>query len=333
MTDILWLSEKDVLSLLTMEDALAAVERAFAAVGGGQARMPAKVYLHFPEYNGDLRAMPAYLPEETAGARAAWAGVKVVNSHPDNPSKGLPTVAAVYVLNDPRTGMPVAIMGGGHLTDLRTGAAGGVAAKWLARKESSVVGLVGCGRQAVAQLNALRLLFPVAEIRVAGRTESEAADFCRRNQEGSSAKFVPCREVRDACAADIVVTTTPSRSPIVKSDWIRPGTHINAIGADAPGKQELETALLLRSRVFVDRSEQAFHSGEVNVPLSRGELRAEQIAGELGDVVAGKNPGRLTAEDVTIFDSTGLAVQDVAAAARVYEAALRQKRGQTLSLS
>lgn len=324
--DLLWLSESDVRALASVKDALPLVEAAFAAVSRGEAQMPPKVYLDFAEFGGDLRAMPAYLP--ASSGRKPYAGVKVVNSHPGNPAKGLPTVAAVFVLNDPATGMPLAIMAAGALTDLRTGAAGGVAAKHMARKDSRTLGLVGCGRQGAAQLEAILSLFPIEAVRAAGKDLDEARRFCAA-RAGGKVLFTP-GDAAFACGADIVVTTTPARAPVVKAEWIRPGTHINAIGADAPGKQELESGVLAAARVVVDRKEQAFHSGEVNVPLSTGALRPEHVAGELGDVVAGKVPGRTSPSEVTVFDSTGLAVQDVAVAAAVYEKAVAAGRGTRL---
>ncbi len=321
--DLLWFSESDVRSLLTVREAIPLVEAAFAAVGRGEAQMPPKLYLDFKEFGGDLRAMPAYLPKTASGK--PFAGVKVVNSHPKNPERGLPTVAAVFVLNDPVTGMPLALMAAGALTDLRTGAAGAVAARRMARPESKTVGLVGCGRQAATQLEALRTVFKIEEVRVAGKSRAEAETFCRE-REGQGPRFIPC-DIEAACGSDIVVTTTPGRTPVVKTSWVKPGTHINAIGADAPGKQEVEGSLLGCARVIVDRKEQAFHSGEVNVPLATGALSPGDVAGELGDVIVGKMPGRTSPKEITLFDSTGLAVQDVAAAAAVYEKAFKTGRG------
>lgn len=325
--NILWLSEEDVASLATVKDALPLVDQAFRDLAQGRAQMPPKMYLDFKEFNGDLRAMPGYL-RRTGDGQKPFAGVKVVNSHPGNPAKGLPTVCAVVILNDPETGLPLALMAGGRLTDLRTGAAGGVAARCLARPESSVVGLIGCGRQSLTQLQALQASFAVKEVRVAGQTLQEAEAFCKKHGAGGPA-FKPC-EIAQACEADILVTTTPSRKPVVKAAWVRPGTHINAIGADAPGKQELETAVLQKARVMVDRAEQAFHSGEVNVPLSTGGIKPEHVVGDLGDVLAGNKKGRLSPQDITIFDSTGLAVQDIALAAWVYQKALEKNKGMKL---
>ncbi len=325
---LLWLSDAEVASMVSMPQAVSLVEEAFRVLAGGTAQMPPKLYLNFPEHEGDLRIMPAYLPSRDG----SFAGVKVVNSHAKNPARGLPAVAAVLVLNDPETGMPLAVMAAGTLTALRTGAAGAVAARLMARPDSRVVGLIGCGRQAATQWEGLKDLFDVREVRVSGATLKEADDFCARLRPSSKSKFVPCPDVKSACEGDILVTTTPSHKPVVKSEWVRPGTHINAIGADAPGKQELESALTARSRVVVDLKEQAFHSGEVNVPLSEKSLKPEQIAGEMGDIISGRKKARLSPADITIFDSTGLAVQDVALAGWLYRQAKESGKGSWMEM-
>lgn len=329
--EILWLSEKAVDALITVEAALPLVEEAFAHLARGEAQMPPKLYLEFKEYGGDLRAMPAYIPKLSCAGERSFAGVKVVNSHPGNPARGLPTVAAIYVLNDPETGMPIAVMAAGRLTDIRTGAGGGVAARCLARKDSTVLGLVGAGRQAVTQMRAICSLFPIREVRVADKIESTARAFCQAHARpgGPSVRVV---SVPEACDVDILVTTTPGREIAVRSEWVRDGAHINAIGADAPGKQELEIALLKRARIVVDSPEQAMHSGEINVGIDTGVLGARNIAASLGEVLIGKKPGRLSDRDITVFDSTGLAIQDVAVAGCIYQRALQLKQGIALTL-
>ncbi|MBL0059286.1 MAG: alanine dehydrogenase [Elusimicrobia bacterium] len=329
--NILWLSEKEVDGLLTVEAAMPLVEEAFGHLARGEAQMPPKVYLDFEEYGGDLRAMPAYIPKISCAGGRPFAGVKVVNSHPGNPKRGLPTVAAIYVLNDPETGMPLAVMAAGRLTDIRTGAGGGLAAKTMARKDSTVLGLVGAGRQAATQLAAIRPLFPLKEVRVAAFTMEEAQTFCAREARPGGPVFRAVG-VEEACGADIVVTTTPGREAVVKSAWIREGTHINAVGADAPGKRELEVEILKRARIIVDSPEQALHSGEVNTGIDEGTLTVRNIAGSLGEVLIGKKPGRQSDRDITVFDSTGLAIQDVAVAGCIYQRALQLKRGLTLEL-
>jgi len=291
---------------------LEAVEDAFREHGLGRTQMPPKSYLYFASHNGDLRTMPAYLE------RADAAGVKIVNVHTGNASKGLPTVMALMVLNSAETGAPKAVMGATYLTGMRTGAAGGIAARHLARPDSETVGLVGAGAQARTQLLALSHLFSIREVFVA----DERIERCQSLERDCRA-FLDCNynlttDPREVSECDILATTTPSRKPIIKDDWILPGTHINAIGADAKGKQELEPAILRRSKVVVDDLAQATHSGEVNVPLSVGEMTIEDIYAQIGDIVAGKVPGRADDEEITVFDSTGLAIQDVATAERVY---------------
>jgi ornithine cyclodeaminase/alanine dehydrogenase len=311
------LSAKDLRGLYTVELGLSAVERAFRAHGLGEALMPPKVYLSLPKYDGDFRAMPAFLDGS--------AGVKWVNAHPRNPEKhNLPTVRALYILSDPDTASPLAILDGTLLTAWRTGAAGGVASKFLAKKAPRTLGLVGCGVQARVFIDAHRAIYGELELLLADASEAAAKAL----QAEKGGRIVSLQE---ACGADIVCTSTPVRSPIVKREWIRPGTHINAMGADAPGKQELDARILTDGRVFIDDTEQATHSGEVNVPLHDGLFKEEQIAGTLGEVVAGKKPGR-AGDEITVFDSTGLALQDVALARALYDVALKRGVGQQLDI-
>lgn len=286
---------------LDIREVNAAVEEAFAEHARGHVQMPPKVYITFDE--GDFRTMPAYIPS------LGSAGVKIVNVHPDNPRRHIPTVMALLVILDPSTGMPVAILNATGLTDLRTGASGAVAAKYLSASREVTLGLVGSGRQAVAQLDAIAAELDITGIRVWSRNEKHATAFCRRYHE------MDCRTatLEQACACDIIVTTTPAREPIIRSAWVAEGTHINAIGADAPGKQELDPDLLLRGRVFVDDPVQAVHSGEINVPIERGLFSPDQIAGTIGEVVLGRKK-RGSNREITIFDSTGLAIQDLAVA-------------------
>jgi alanine dehydrogenase len=272
--------------------------------------MPPKLYVTIG--TGDFRTMPAYLPS------AGIAGVKVVNVHPDNPSIGLPTVMALLIILDVGTGTPLAILNATALTDLRTGAAGAVATKYLCPEKSIDLGMVGAGRQAVALARAISVEKEIRTIKVSSRSLSSARRFCK------SFPGIDCRVVspEDACDTDVLVTATPSRVPLIRDEWIADGTHINAMGADAPGKEELDPALLSRARVFVDDLSQAVHSGEMNVPVASGLYQPDRVAGTIGEVVNGLL-GRLNREEITIFDSTGLAIQDLAVAAL----ALKQKGG------
>jgi len=279
----------------------AAVESAFADHGRGLVQMPPKIYVTLP--SGDFRTMPAYLPSLDI------AGVKIVNVHPDNPAKGLPTVMALTVILDTGTGKPVAILNATRLTDMRTGAAGAVACRHLSPKKEIILGVIGTGKQAEAQVSAISRVLNIQRIKVWSRDEKHVRRFADRFME------FPCTAgtVEKVCDCDVLVTTTPSRSPIVRDAWIHEGTHINAIGADAPGKEELDPAILRRAQVFVDDPAQAVHSGEINVPIAKGLFREDEIAGTLGEVVIGKKQRR-DASAITVFDSTGLAIQDLAIA-------------------
>jgi len=298
---------------LELGDVNRVVEAAFADHGKGLVQMPSKIYVTLPA--GDFRTMPGFLP--TLGI----AGVKIVNVHPDNPKVGLPTVMALTIILDIATGRPAAILNATRLTDLRTGAAGAIAAKYLAPRKECVLGVVGTGRQAEAQVRATAQEISLSRVLVWSRNSAHAAAF--------AARLAPLpaesTSLERACGCDILVTTTPSRAPLIKSEWIRPGTHINAIGADAPGKEELAPEILHRARVFVDDPAQAFHSGEINVPISTGTYQPWMIAGTLGEVVIGKRK-RESDEEITVFDSTGLAIQDLAIASL----AMRQAAGMEL---
>jgi alanine dehydrogenase len=287
-----------------------AIEDVFAEHGRGRVQMPPKVYITFDA--GDFRTMPAYVPALNI------AGVKIVNVHPGNPKTGLPTVMALTIIIDVQTGIPEGILNATRLTDMRTGAAGAVACKYLSPKKSVILGLIGSGRQAHAQFEAISHVLHIEEARIWSRNEKNAEAFCTRYQKYDCIS-VP---IERACDADVVVTTTPSRAPVVMNAWIHEGTHINAIGADARGKQELDPAILRRAMVFVDDPAQAIHSGEINVPITEGLLTLGEITGTLGEVVLGVK-GREHAEQVTVFDSTGLAIQDLAIA----ELALKSARG------
>jgi len=312
-----------VMQVLDMDLALMAVEEAFRAYGEGRVNMPPKAYLTLAQ--GDFRAMYG----EIFLSRGHICGLKWVNVHPDNPAKGLLTVMAKILLNDPDTGLEFADLDGTHITDYRTGAAGGVAARHLARPDATRLGLIGAGAQARTQVAAIFKVRPIQEIVVFDRHREHSQAFAA---EVAAAFGVKARVATEAAAAvtgqDIVVTTTPSRTPVVAREWVSPGTHINAIGADAAGKQELDPAILTAATVVVDDWAQASHSGEINVALARGELTPEHIYGSLGDIVAGKKPGREAPEEITVFDSTGLIIQDLALGLAVYNRAKERGLGE-----
>jgi alanine dehydrogenase len=303
----LLLDRNAIKTLIRMSDVINVVEEAFRICGEGRGRMPAKTYLSLE--HGDFRAMPAALP--------GCAGMKWVNVHPQNPSLGLPSIMAILVYNDPETGYPLAIMDATEITAYRTGAAAAVASKYLARPNSHTIGVIGAGFQAHTQILAHAELF--SPISINAFDVSQAAidrlvcsfpQFSVRN----------C-SIQEAAASDIVCTLTPSRNPIIKREWITAGTHINAVGADAPGKQELDPSILKEAIVVVDDLKQASTSGEINVPIKKRIYNTREVYGTLAELVVGKKKGRTDDSAITVFDSTGIAVEDIAVAKLLFEKA------------
>lgn len=317
------LTHADVRALCDMQLAMGAVADGFRAYALGRARMPAKVYLELPEYSGDFRAMPSLLTAEAGGR--AYAGVKWVNAHPNNPARfGLPTVLGTYVLSDPETALPLAIMDATLLTALRTGAAAGVATAALANLPLTRVGFIGTGVQARMFRDALRTLGPF-ELLAADLN----ADTAQRFAAESAGRAV---SVQAAAGCPVVCIATPSAAPVIQRAWVAPGTHINAMGADGPGKQELDPQILRDARIVVDEPEQSLHGGELNVPVSQGLLTEAAIVASLGGILAGNQIGRRDPNEITVFDSTGLAIQDVALAAAIFERAKERGMGTPVEL-
>ena len=316
-TEVLVLDRRETEELLDMSEALKAVENAFKLEANGETIMPPKLYLDLPEYHGDFRAMPAYIDDS--------AGLKWVSVYPDNRRRNYPCVMAIIILSDPETGFPLAIMDGTYITSMRTGAAGGVAVKYLARRSSSVIGIVGAGVQARTQLLAIGEVLPnIAEVKVFDLYGDMSQKYAEEMAAKLNISIRPVQTIGEATEADVVVTTTTSAAPIVKKQHIRPGTHINAIGADGRGKQELEIDLLKNAKIVVDDIEQASHSGEINVPLLKNLIAVDDIYAIMGEIVAGKKRGRENDEEITVFDSTGLAIHDIICAKVVYNKARKR---------
>jgi alanine dehydrogenase len=293
--------------LLDMPDVIQVVEQAFRDWADGKAKMPAKAYLALDQ--GDFRAMSAALPEAV--------GVKWVNVHPQNPSRGLPTIMAIIIYSDPETGYPLAVMDATDITAYRTGATAAIASKYLARSDSHTLGIIGAGRQAYTQILAHMQLFDLKLIKVFDLSrvaiEKLIKSFPQYHLEECS--------LEETTASDIVCTLTPAREPFLKKKWIVPGTHINAVGADAEGKEELEPSILKEAIVVVDDLRQASAAGEINVPMARGFFTIEGVYGTLGEIITGKKQGRRDNDVITVFDSTGVAIEDVAVAKLIYDKA------------
>jgi ornithine cyclodeaminase/alanine dehydrogenase-like protein (mu-crystallin family) len=317
------LSAADVLAAVDMRGAIDAMREAFVALSRGEAVVPLRLALETP--GGTALFMPGHLPG--LGATAA----KIVTVHPGNTARGLPVIHAAVLVLDPDTGRALALMDGTRLTALRTGAAGGLAADLLALREASVVALFGSGVQARTQLEAVRCVRPVREVRIVSN-DQDSAHALAAEQEG-----IRVSVVRDRAAAlrgaHVVVTATDSRTPVFDGTLVEPGTHVTGVGSYTPAMREVDTALVRRARVFVDQREAALaEAGDLAGPIAEGEVGAGVIVGEIGEVAAGLRPGRTADDQITFFKSVGNAVQDVAIAARVLAAAEREGRGLLVDL-
>ena len=327
---ILLLGDREVRALLTMEDAIKAVEDVFKEKNLGRVQTPLKTFLFYEKYNGDHRFMPAYLE------KLDIAGVKIVNTYPENRKKyGLPTVAGIIVLATPKTGEILAILDATWITVVKTAAASAVATKYLARNNSETLGLVGAGLQAIAHIEALAQVMKLKKVKVWSRTRETAEKFLQRmTKQCSEIRFSMAKDVKEAVKdSDVVATITPSRQPVVMVDWVKSGTHINAMGADAPGKQELDPEILKKAKIVVDDLEHSSHSGEINVPLAQGIISEEDIYGEIGEIALGRKPGRASTNEITVFASTGVAIQDIAVAEVVYRKAVTRGFGTKIDLT
>ncbi|GGM58721.1 alanine dehydrogenase [Halarchaeum rubridurum] len=324
--ETLLLDTDDVDANAAMAELVPAVRDAFAAYERGDAQMPAKSYIDLPQYNGDFRSMPAYLSTDSWDA----AGIKWVNAHPDNPdSFDLPTVMGTMVYSDPKNAYPLSIMDGTVLTMKRTGAAAAVATDALAVPDADSLGIVGAGVQSYTQLEAISQVRDIETVVVSDLREERITRFIERFGDEFD---VRAGSISEAGHCDVLSTVTPVEEPIVGPDDLGPHTHVNAMGADAAGKHELADEILLAAKLVIDDYAQTTHSGEINVPWSAGVLDDDDLYGELGEIVTGQKAGRTETDDVTVFDSTGLAIQDVAAAHVVYEHAREKDNGTSFDL-
>ncbi len=325
---VLLLGRRAVAELLPLAACIDAVEAAFRLLGEGS--VPAPGTLAHPVPGGGFHVKVASI--ET-GRR--YFAAKVNGNFSDNPDRrGLPTIQGVVVLSDAGTGTPLAVLDSGEVTALRTGAATAVAARRLARPDSTVATIVGCGVQGRVQLRALRAVLPLARVfavDIDGARARALADEARA--DAVSLRVDATDDLAAAVAAsDVCVTCTSARRAVLRRAWVRPGTFVAAVGADAPDKQELEPALLAAGRLVVDVLEQCAAIGELAHALREGVLTRGDVAAELGQVVAGRRPGRERPDEIVVFDSTGTAIQDVAAAALAYERAVATGRGVPVNL-
>jgi ornithine cyclodeaminase/alanine dehydrogenase len=316
----LLLTRKDVEAVLTMQDAIAAVEEGFRQLALDRVIMPQRTAIRIADLHGLHLGMPAYVGgAEGEGSLA----LKVVTVYPDNPAKyNLPTTIGTLLLNDPRTGALVAIMDAGFLTAMRTGAASGVATKYLARDDAHTVGVFGAGVQARTQLMAVCEVRPIERAVVCDPRKEARDEYAADMSHRLSISVDPTDDARACAENDIIVTASSSRTPVFEGAWLAPGTHINGVGSHSPGARELDTETVRRATVVPDHAPACLaEAGDLIIPIQEGIVTEDHVHASLGEVVAGLKPGRRSAEEITLFKSVGLAVQDAASAARVYELA------------
>jgi alanine dehydrogenase len=313
------LSRTEMMGLLTPAEYNGCVEQAYRMHGERRFYMDPKGHIVLDKYPGEWEAMPSYI-EEPEAAACKWVSIRERNRE----KYDLPTVFSILIYTHPETGFPLAICDGSHHTVMRTGSAAAVSAKWLARKDSRVLAIVGAGHMAVGVLATCNEVFPWKRVRVWSRSEATVQRFAKSEQpKYSSFELEPSADLEKVVrGADVVVTVTPARSPLVRNEWIAEGTHIAALGADKSGDQELDPAILQRARIFVDDIRQCRTDGEINVPLAKGLIKEQDVAGEIGEVIVGKKQGRMSEQQITLFDSTGIALQDSATIPLEYERAL-----------
>jgi ornithine cyclodeaminase/alanine dehydrogenase-like protein (mu-crystallin family) len=301
--------------VITPQVAVDAMREAFRADGEGRAHVPAVINLDVPAQHGEFHVKTALIDG------VPHVAVKIASGFYDNPAKGLPSGSGLMAVFDATTGLPVALLlDNGFLTDIRTGAAGAVAAEVLAPSSITTVGVLGSGLQARYQVRCLRCLRPFSRIVAWSPDRAHLDAYVREmRDEGFDAHAAAtpeavCRE------ADVLVTATPARSPLVQAEWLRPGQHVTALGSDSPGKQELEAGCLaMADLLVVDRLTQCAAFGELRHALDTGVLRPDRIHAELGEIVAGVKPGRTTAQQLTIADLTGVGFQDTAIASKAID--------------
>ena len=321
------LSRSDVIELLSLRDCIDAVEQAF--------RLHAERRTFGPGVLG-IRATEGSFHVKAAGlvGDRGYFAAKTNANFPENPRRsGLPTIQGIVLLADASTGEPLAVMDSASVTALRTAAATAVAAKFLARRGAHTATIVGCGAQGAMQLDAIAAVLPLQHVRV---LDAEHARAARLAAEAAASLGIRVEAVKDLPAAlresDVCVTCTPSRRAFVFARDVVPGTFIAAVGADSQGKQELEPALVASATLVVDVLEQCAEIGELQHALAAGLLTRERVHAELADVVSGRRPGRTRDDEITVFDSSGTALQDVAAAIAVYEKARALSRGTEIKL-
>ncbi len=314
MLETLIVNQAEVPRLLPMKDCIDVMARAFAALARGEASLPQRQIVWLPDRSGALGLMPGHLQEQAA------LGVKAVTFFPRNEGTDLDSHQGAVLLFEAGRGRLLALVDATSVTAIRTAAVSGLATRLLARPDAGELALIGSGVQAATHLEAILLVRRIRGVRVASKTPARARAFAERESKRHGIAVTACASAREAVeGADIVCTVTSSREPVVLGGWLAAGAHVNAVGSSVAGNRELDTAAVVRSRLFVDRREAALsEAGDFLIPKGEGAVTDAHIAGELGPLVTGEIPGRGAPSEITLFKSVGLAIEDVAAAQHIH---------------
>jgi alanine dehydrogenase len=324
---LLFLNREDVEALLPMEECIEVVEAALRVLARGGAVQPLRTAYWMPDRHGLLGVMPGMLDGLAAGDQPV-AGIKVLTVVPDNYLHGEESHRGLVLLFEEERGAPIAILDASAVTAIRTAAASAVATRALARRDAGDLAILGTGTQARTHLEAMRAVRPLRRVRVWSRNPESARRFAER--EGVE----PAASVQEAVeGADLICTVTAAWEPVLAGEWIAPGAHINAVGACTAATRELDAAAVSRSRLYTDRRESAMaEAGDFLLARGEGAVTDEHLLGELGDVLEGKIPGRRSDDEITLYKSLGIAVEDLASGRYVYRKALAMGRGTVMDL-
>ncbi len=320
---MLVLSEKEIQSLIDVEELIRALEKAHIQFSTGKAVMPVRMVVPLPEIKGRITTMPAYLSEDKA------LGMKVVTYFPENPKQDLPIILAAVFLYSTESGKLLAVMDGTYITAIRTACVSAVATRALANPETPVLGVLGAGVQARAQIRTLCRVRKIREIKVYDLLEKSVRSLKEELEPDVGIKIEAVKTVAEAVRnVDLLVTVTTAREPIVRSEWLKPGVHINAIGSHRPDLREIDGATMRRAKLVVDSHEAVMaECGDILLAIKEGAIGEDHIHAEIGEVLAGKKAGRTSAGEITLYKAVGIAIQDVATAQLVYRKALERKIG------
>lgn len=321
-------TQAEVPALLPMGECIEVMARALETTSRGQTVLPLRSLMRLPDGNGLLGLMPAYLGEPRCF------GLKVVSVMPGNHGTAFDSHQGAVLLFEARHGSLLAVIDATSITAIRTAAVSGVATRVMALSDAGDLAMIGSGVQAATHLAAMQVVRPLRRVRVWSRDATRARSFAAREGARLGLDIEVCRDARAVVRdADLICTTTAASEPVLHGEWIRPGAHVNAVGACFPSARELDTAAVVRSRLIVDRRESALNeAGDFLIPRAEGAIGDTHIRGELGDVLLGQVPGRERPDEVTLFKSLGIAIEDLAAAHHIYVRAEATDRGRSLPL-